>query len=44
MRFKKFVKLADHTNMSATRDLKSFGYEAHIKTGNGNYENMPELV
>ena len=41
MRFKKFVKLADHTYVC--NDLKSFGYEAHIKTGNGNYENMPNL-
>jgi len=42
MRFKKFVKLADHTYVCCN-DLKSFGYEAHIKTGNGNYENMPNL-
>jgi hypothetical protein len=42
MRFKKFVKLTDHTG--ACNDLTNFKSEALAKTGNGCYENMPKLV
>ena len=41
MRFKKFVKLTDHTGVNSLTNFKS---EAPAKTGNGSYENMTKLA
>ena len=42
MRFKKFVKLTDHTQ--ACNDLTNFEYVVHAMTGNGCYLNLQKLA
>jgi hypothetical protein len=42
IRFRKFVKLTDHTY--AFKNLTSFEYEAHAMTRNGTYVNLQKLA
>ena len=42
MKFKKFVKLTDHTY--ACNDLTNFEYVVHAMTGNGCYLNLKKLA